>query len=479
MLAAGIALRLWYYLDARSLFIDEANLALNISELPYSRFFQPLLYDQYAPPLFMVFTKGAVVLLGNHEWSLRLWPFAGGVFLLIAICIVNRKLYLAPAVHWFPLAMVAFSPFLLRFGTEMKQYSTDGAMAIGFILLALQLPPDKMKARHFWLWAVAGSLGLWFSMPAVFILFGVGAGYLYTFFLRRNGKAIAALAAVGAAWLFSFSALYYSVLQDGVEREMLQNYHAAFFFPVQFWKAQAWEQLGGILYGLFSPALGFTAIGLAVGICLLLWGGYRLAVQDTGVFLLLTVPILGSFAASALHKFSLIPRVALFLMPIFLLVAAYGASEAWKRAGRYSRPALLALLILEAAPFANSLWALGDSTEIENLKGVLISIKETGRGGPAFIDLEAGPAYCYYSRWHVHKQKYSLPHGVVLSWDDILEDILEEHRQQNAGFWLVFSHVVSDGARSKMARMRNTAGTMAREKKQIEKVGAAGYWFEY
>ena len=49
-LALGMALRLWYFLDARSLFIDEANLALNISELPFSGFFRPLLYDQYAPP---------------------------------------------------------------------------------------------------------------------------------------------------------------------------------------------------------------------------------------------------------------------------------------------------------------------------------------------------------------------------------------------------------------------------------------------
>ncbi|MCO6480853.1 MAG: hypothetical protein J5I94_29695 [Phaeodactylibacter sp.] len=480
LLAAGIALRVWYYLDARSLFIDEANLALNISELPYSRFFQPLLYDQYAPPLFLVFTKGAVALLGNHEWGLRLWPLLGGIFLLAAIWMINRKLQLAPAVHWFPLAMVAMSPFLLRFGTELKQYSTDGALAIGFILLALQLPPDKMKARHFLLWAFAGSLALWFSMPAVFVLCGIGAYYLYIFIFRKNSKAIAALAAVGAAWLFSFLALYYSVLQDGVGREMLQNYHAAYFFPLQFWKAQAWEQLGGILFGLFSPALGFTAIGLAVGACLMLWGAYRLAVQNTELFLLLAVPILACFAASALHKFSLIPRVALFMMPLFLVLAACGASEAWKKAGRYARLALLALLILEAAPFANSLGKLGDSTEIENLKGVLVSIKETGKEGPAFIGLEAGPAYLYYSRWHVHKEKYSLPRGVVLRWDDVLEDILEKQRRpQTSGFWLVFSHLVSDASRNKMARMRNTAGVIAREEKQIEKTGAAGYWFGY
>lgn len=478
-LTLGAVLRLWYYLDARSLFIDEANLALNISELPYAGFFRALLYDQYAPPLFMVFSKGAVQLVGNHEWALRFWPLAGGLFLLFTFQHLNRELGLAPAIHWFPLAMLALSPFLLRYSTELKQYSTDAALALGFLVLAVKLPPEKMESRHFRFWAIAGGSAIWFSMPAVFMLCGVGAYYLYGLSVHKKGKAAFALALAGAVWMLSFIVLYRSVLQAGVEREMLQNYHAAYFFPIQLWEPSTWEQSGGILYGLLSPVLGFTVIGLITGIALLLWGSYRLAQQGRGYFILITVPILACFAASALHRFSLIPRVALFLMPLFLLLATYGASEAWKSAGRYGRLALLSLLILEAAPFANSLGRLGKPTEIEDLKGVISAIKESGMNGPAYVDLEAAPAYRYYSRYHTGKQRYLLPGAVVLQWDSKLKEVLEQQRQKSPGFWLVFSHLVSEGPRDKMARMKNTAEGLAKEKIRIEKTGAAGYWYEF
>lgn len=478
-LALGIVLRLWYYLDARSLFIDEANLALNVSELPYEDFFRPLLYDQYAPPLFMVLSKVAVQLLGNHEWALRLLPLIGGGLLLFAFCHLNKKLKLAPAIQWFPIAMLALSPFLLRFATELKQYSTDAALALGFILLALQLPPERMKNRHFWMWATAGGLSLWFSMPAAFVLAGVGAYYFYGFLRQRNGKGLFCLSLAGAVWMLSFSALYITVLKAGTEQEVLVNYHAAYFFPVQLLKAAAWQQLGGIFYGLLSPVLGFTVAGLIIGISLLLWGSYRLFQQSPCLFILIAVPILACFSASAFQLFSLIPRVSLFLMPLFLLLAAYGASEAWKSSGFYVRMALLALLILEAAPFVNSLNRLGNSTEIENLKAVLAGIKAKDKAGPAYIDNMAVPAYRYYSEWHSQKQLYRLPGEVLLSWDSNLEEILEGQRQADGGFWLVFSQLISDGARSRKDEKRAVAEKLAREKMRVEKIGAAGYWYGY
>ena len=478
-LALGIALRLWYYLDARSLFIDEANLALNISELSYSGFFQPLLYDQYAPPLFMVFSKVCVQLLGNQEWALRLWPLTGGILMLFAFLHLNKKLHLAPAIRWFPMALLALSPFLLRFSTELKQYSTDGAMALGMVLLALEIPPESIKSRHFRLWAAAGGISIWFSMPVVFMLCGVGAYYFYHFMKLRNGKALFALGLTGAVWACSFAVLYITVLKAGIERPVLQNYHAAYFFPVRLWEAGAWKQLGGIFYGLLSPALGFTTAGLITGIGLLLWGSYRMFQQKTGLFILIVLPMLACFVAAACQLFSLIPRVSLFLMPLFLLLAAYGASEAWRTGGPAVRLALLALLILEVAPFANSINRLSNPTEIENLKTVLVEVKEKGMAGPVYIDVAATPAYRYYSQWHDQKQRYQLPNSILLSWDSNLGEILERQQQAQPGFWLVFSQLLSDEARNLKNSKRAIAESVAEEKIRIENTGAEGYWYAY
>lgn len=478
-LAMGILLRLWYFLDARSLFIDEANLALNISGLPYSHFFRPLLHDQYAPPLFMVISKGAVQLLGNHEWALRLWPLAGGILALLAFRHLLKKLSLCPAVHWYPLAMLSLSPFMLRFSTEVKQYSTDAALALGAVILAIHYPPEQLRTRHYWLWAIAGGLSLWFSMPVAFMLVGIGAYYFWGFARQKNGKAMLRMVFVGLAWAASFTTLYLMVLRAGTEKEVLLGYHAPYFFPLRVWEAGAWRQMGDIFYGLLRPVLGFTVVGLITGIGLLLWGAYRLAKQETSLFLLITLPVLAGFAASVFHLFSLIPRVSMFMMPLFLLLVACGASEAWKKGSLFFRLALLGLMILEAAPFANSLGQLGKPTEIENLKGVLAGVRQRELPGPSYIDGAAVPAYRYYSQWHDKKQQYHLPGAVLLSWDSNLGSILEQGRRESRGFWLVFSQLISDEAREKRRKSEAIAGGVGREEVRVEEVGAAGVWYGY
>ena len=50
-------LKISQYLEARSLFIDEANLARNIAEKGYLTLFSNLDYEQYAPPIFLVLSK--------------------------------------------------------------------------------------------------------------------------------------------------------------------------------------------------------------------------------------------------------------------------------------------------------------------------------------------------------------------------------------------------------------------------------------
>ena len=89
IIGVGVLLRLWWFYDARSLFLDEANLALNIAELSYADFFYPLKYQQYAPPLFVCIVKASTVLLGLNEWALRLPAL---IFGLLGLMVFYRLL---------------------------------------------------------------------------------------------------------------------------------------------------------------------------------------------------------------------------------------------------------------------------------------------------------------------------------------------------------------------------------------------------
>ena len=82
ILLLGIALRIIVFLQNRSLFLDEANLALNYATKSFPDLFAQLDNRQYAPPFFSVVEKVNVLLFGVHEYSLRILPLLSGIALL-------------------------------------------------------------------------------------------------------------------------------------------------------------------------------------------------------------------------------------------------------------------------------------------------------------------------------------------------------------------------------------------------------------
>jgi hypothetical protein len=73
LLLLGALLRLRQYLTGRSLWADEASLALNIVNRNFAGMFQPLDYDQGAPVGFLLVEKLFNSILGKKEFALRLF----------------------------------------------------------------------------------------------------------------------------------------------------------------------------------------------------------------------------------------------------------------------------------------------------------------------------------------------------------------------------------------------------------------------
>lgn len=79
VIGLGVILRLMQYLCNRSLSFDESLLALNIIDRSFTGLLHPLDYDQGAPIGFLMLEKLAIQVLGNSEYTLRLFPLLSGV----------------------------------------------------------------------------------------------------------------------------------------------------------------------------------------------------------------------------------------------------------------------------------------------------------------------------------------------------------------------------------------------------------------
>ena len=92
LLLLGLILRLRQYFFNRSLWADEAALALNIVHRSLSELTQPLDYGQASPLGFLFGVKIFANLFGNYDYVLRLFPLIAGLLALFLMGVLAKKL---------------------------------------------------------------------------------------------------------------------------------------------------------------------------------------------------------------------------------------------------------------------------------------------------------------------------------------------------------------------------------------------------
>src|ERR1700722_20601703 len=160
----GAALRFRQYLANRSLWLDEAMLSLNIVHRSFAQLWQPLDHKQGAPVGFLGIEKWAVTMFGTSEYALRLFPLLAGIVSIVLFYLLARRVVRSMAVP-LALALFALSPTLIYYASEVKQYSSDVAVALLLVYLAV--------TKRILLLGICGAVAIWFSHPAVFVLGGI------------------------------------------------------------------------------------------------------------------------------------------------------------------------------------------------------------------------------------------------------------------------------------------------------------------
>ena len=344
-IVAGVLLRLRQYSLNRSFWADESSLAINLVARTFGQLTQPLDYQQGAPIGFLFIEKTCMTLFGNNEFALRLFPLAAGILALYLLYRIGRDHFGMSGL--FAVAAFSIGWDLIYYSSELKQYSSDAAIALLLIYLALRIfDAETTQARDFILLGIVGVIAIWVSHPSFFILAGIGLALLIEKIIRRSPMPFGWLFALGVVWLASFGIQYYVSLRGLAADEYLQYYWGKAFAPMPPWRNREWYF--NTYVSMMGISLSTEQIAIFLAPVLAVIGGVSLFIRKRSLALILVLTAFMALVASALQKYPLKGRFMLFLIPLFLLIIAEGIGSVYKITAKKSRALALVLSVLPA-----------------------------------------------------------------------------------------------------------------------------------
>ena len=441
LILLGAMLRLRQYLTGRSLWADEAMLALNIVGRDFSGMFQPLDYDQGAPVGFLLVEKLFNLILGKHELALRLFPLLVGLLSLGLFYLLLQRLT-SGAGLLVALALFAFNPRLVYYSSEVKQYILDVAVTIALLLLAaLVFGASPRKKDYVWLMA-AGVVALWFSHPALFVLAGIGLTVVGSTIKKQDYSTLRLVAGMGVVWLLTITLLYLLILQDLSQNAYMREYWQGAFLPVPpgsepGWFMKALNENIGIQFGI--PYAVFLVLFLMLVGWVILWfhqRGYALTIAGT---------VLVTGIASAFGLYPVFERMILFLVPIGLLLIGKAFDVIYARLQRYAIPGVLAVLLagyLLYGPLVTSLQNFLAPKYFEHIRPTMETLREAWKDGDAlYVSNGALPAFRFYAPLYElenapyesgEREDYKNPQNILSQLDTL---------KGQPRVWILLSHV--------------------------------------
>jgi len=505
VVAIGIAARVAHYLSNRSLWLDEAMVALNIDQRSFTGLAGSLDFNQAAPLGFLWLEKLAVTLSGVSEFSLRMWPLVASILALLLFVGIARRL-LRSRSALFVIGLMSLSTSLVYYAAEVKQYAFDVLLTTAVLFYALSEGEDG-EPRWVAL-GVVGAVGVWLSHPLIFVLPGAA---LYAW-LRPTAPSLAAgarsldagtrsarirpLVMMGLVWGASFAAAYFLTARDASRSPLMARFWLEGFMPLPprnlddlGWfsvAASGWVRNTFDFSETVSPLRtlaiwiggGFAAFGI--------FGGWR---RDPLRFALVGSPVVLALAASAATLYPFKGRLILFLVPSTLVFIGWGFEQAaditarikrdgTRRALGFAGPAA-AIALIGCSVIVLGGWL--KSPVREEIRPVLEHVAARARPGDViYLHSGARHAFLFYERTCprcVAAGARVIPGRFLSDREDEIEKDLAA-LPTTGRIWMLFAH--SWWGYSDLERMRLTesVGANAQSSEVFQSPGAWAYLFD-
>jgi hypothetical protein len=510
LVGLGILLRVAQYLANRSLWIDEAWIALNLIERPLSDLTKPLDFTQGAPVGFLLLEGVAGKIIGYSEYALRFFPLVCGLVSIPVFAWLARRI-LSQAAAPFAVLLFVVADGLTYYSSDVKPYETDVAVAV-FLLAAGTILAEDVAGRSGTAIAVAvvGVALVPLSFPAVFMVAAVG-GVLAVRLVFNRRLSLSSPAAL-AVLLWGSAALAVAVFSETTTRYTRKSFEASNAGSYLGFGLHALNVLGtGIAGGLgFPQQRPFHHIEKLALFCMLV-GVVSLLRRNRTQLAMLVTPFALVLAASAAHVYPIAQRTDLFLFPLVILLVVEGVARIVRFAPAPAQPAVALVLAvaLAAGPVSLAGTRLVHPRTTEEIRPVLEFVRDHWRPGDVlYVHYNAQYAFLYYDickclRLSLPRSGRDLwpleplrgqrtthgPAAIALAPDVVLGryhggnshlyieelDRLRTHRR----VWFLYSHVSSESERSlvKGALLPHMA-SLGNRINGIDRTGAHAYLYE-
>ncbi|WP_205499838.1 glycosyltransferase family 39 protein [Rufibacter psychrotolerans] len=416
VLLVGTFLRLYHFVDNRSLWRDELYLAVSLVKMGFWELAsQPLAYEQKAPLGFLWAVRLSVEVFGKGEMALRLFPLLCGLTAPVVFAPVARH-FLKPWAALLAVTMLALASPIIYHSVEAKQYSTELLAAIIALYLYVRWHRGEGSLLG---WGLAGAVLVWFSYSAIFVLAGI-AGAVGLQALREEGwKAALRFVLPFGLWLCSFATVYLLFLGRYQDSEWLTVFFEKYcraYLPVasiaslpKWFFLKANELVKNPLGQTFKFAVASPAIFVVLRflpLLLLALGVALLPKKNFRKFAVLAFPLGLALLASGLKFYPFYERLVLFLAPVLILFMVYGAQTVVSWCAERQAVKYLLVAALVAPLVYNALREVSQPDHFLN--------KEKSREALLFINDRYQPndaVYVYWNMWHAYlyyKEAYNL-----------------------------------------------------------------------
>lgn len=480
ILLAGFLLRLRQYLTGRSLWLDEAMLALNIVNRDFIDLFKPLDYDQGAPIGFLLFEKTFSLILGRNEFSLRLFPFLVGVASLwLFYLLLKRTTHGAGLL--IALALFTFNSRLIYYSSEVKQYIVDVAVTIGLLLLIAPLCHTQPRKRDFVWITLAGLIALWFSHPVLFVLAGIGLALVIIYLRRGDYAGLRFITSMGMIWMLTIGFLYVLSFKDLQQNALMREFWQESFVPFPPWSDAGWfiESFKEIFGEHFDIAY---AASLVFALMMIGWVAFLYYKQEYAI--IFACILLVTVTASILELYPVSERLILFLIPIGLVLIGKALEVLNQQIQRYrTLSVLFALLVggyLIHGSFTTSLRTFIEPKYFEHIRPTMGFLQKTWREGDAmFISHGGVPAFEFYAPIY---ELTNVPY-VSSQWEDYENpDVILERLSTLDGqprVWVLMSHVYGKGNFNEKDFLITYLNEIGKKRREFREPGTSVYLYLY